>query len=196
MLTGERITLRPVQSGDLPVMHSWFDDPETMAYWASPRPFVTVRQFESDLAGRFSRFDLAGYFIIIDPEGKPIGRIEYEALDERNGSAEIGIMIGEAEARGLGYGPDAVFTLLRYLFWDRNLHRVDLTVLAWNERAIRAYRRIGFVHEGIHRDHRFVDGTYVDELHMSLLRAEFDTRYGAAQASATPSEGSSPALPA
>jgi RimJ/RimL family protein N-acetyltransferase len=177
MLTGKRIKLRPVETSDLPIMRRWFDDPETMAFWANPRPFVTERQFESELAGRFSRYDHAGYFIIIDPEGKPIGPIDYEGFDERNRSVEVGILIGEAEARGLGYGPDAVVTLLRYLFWDRNLHRVELTVLAWNERAVRAYRRIGFVQEGIHRDHKFVDGTYVDELHMSLLRAEFDSRY-------------------
>jgi RimJ/RimL family protein N-acetyltransferase len=134
--------------------------------------------------------------MIIDPNGKPIGRVDYEGLDDRNGSAEIGILIGEADARGLGYGPDAVVTLLRHLFWDRNVHRVDLTVLAWNERAIRAYRRIGFVEEGTHRDHRFVDGTYVDELHMSLLRAEFDAWHGVTQGSAIPSEGSLPGPPA
>ena len=190
MLIGERVTLRPVQASDLPNMRRWFDDPETMSFWADPRPFVTEREFEADLIGRFSRFDRAGYFTILSPDDVPIGRIDYEALDGRNGSAEIGILIGEPAARGQGYGPDAIVTLLRHLFLDRNLHRIDLTVLAWNERAIRAYRRLGFVDEGVHRDHRFADGCYVDELHVSMLRREFDERYGSVGAVTIPSAGS------
>lgn len=178
MLRGARVTLRPVTASDLPVMRRWFDDPETMAYWANPRPFVIERQFEADLTGRFATFDHAGYFTILDPSGRPIGRIDYEDVDTRARSASIGILIGEPDARGHGYGPDAIRALLLHLFHDRNLHRVELTVLAWNERAIRAYRRFGFTVEGRLRDHRFVDGRYVDELQMSMLRPEFDERYG------------------
>src|SRR5215203_6340084 len=37
MLTGKRIKLRPVETSDLPIMRRWFDDPETMAFWANPR---------------------------------------------------------------------------------------------------------------------------------------------------------------
>lgn len=181
MMIGERIRLRPVYSGDLPIMRPWFDDPATMAYWARPRPFVTEQEFVADLSGRFARFDRAGYFMILSPDDTPIGRIDYEDLDVRNASASIGIVIGDPNARGKGFGPDAIVTLLSHLFWDRNLHRIELTVLAWNERAIRAYRRIGFVDEGVHRDHRFVDGAYVDELQMSMLRSEFDARYGNAR---------------
>lgn len=196
MLIGQWVTLRPVRASDLPIMRRWFDDADTMAYWATPRPLVTEHEFDAALTGRFASFCHAGYFMIVLPDDVPVGRIDYEDLDDRNGSASLGIIIGDPDARGRGYGPDAIVTLLRHLFWDRNLHRVDLTVLAWNERAIRAYRRIGFVDEGVHRDHRFVDGAYVDELHMSLLRREFDDRYGAVRDSTVPTEGSSPDQPA
>jgi RimJ/RimL family protein N-acetyltransferase len=174
VLRGEQVSLRPVAASDLPIMRCWFDDPETMTYWANPRPFVTEHELKSDLAGRFANFELAGYFMILDPDGKPIGRIDYEDVNVRAGSASLGILIGEADARGKGYGPDAIRALLVHLFRDRNLNRVELTVLTWNERAIRAYRRVGFVGEGVLRDHRFVNGHYVDEIQMSILRAEFD----------------------
>jgi RimJ/RimL family protein N-acetyltransferase len=180
MLRGEIVTLRPVQESDLPIMRRWFDDPETMKFWGNPRPFITEQAFEQDLNGRFSRFEEAGYFTIVEPAGQPVGRIDYEDVDERSRSASLGILIGEADARGKRYGSDAIKTLLLHLFRDRNLHRVDLTVLARNERAIRAYRRIGFVDEGVHRDHRFIDGAYVNELQMSLLRPEFDRLYPSA----------------
>jgi RimJ/RimL family protein N-acetyltransferase len=177
VIQGELVTLRPIAASDLPAMRRWFDDPETMKYWGFPRPFVIDRLFEEDLSGRFARFDSEGYFTIIAPDGEPVGRIDYDIMDERNRSCELGILIGEEQARNKRYGSDAIIALLRHLFRDRNLHRVWLTVLAWNERAIRTYRRIGFVEEGTLRDHRYVDGSYVDELQMSILRHEFDALY-------------------
>jgi RimJ/RimL family protein N-acetyltransferase len=174
MITGDTVALRPVAASDLPGMRRWFDDPETMRHWGIPRPFVLERQFEHDLDGRFSGYERAGYFTILDPDSEPIGRIDYDEVDELNRSCEIGILIGEADARNKRYGSDAIIALLRHLFRDRGMHRVALTVLEWNERAIRAYRRIGFQQEGLLRDHRFADGRYVSELQMSMLDREFD----------------------
>lgn len=188
MIKGEWIALRPVESADLPAMRRWFDDRETMRHWGRPRPFVTEREFEADLSGRFSHFQTEGYFTVVDPNGEPIGRIDYSSLDARNRSCQLSILIGEEWARGRRYGADAIVALLRHLFHDRNLHRVELTVLVWNERAIRAYRRIGFREEGTLRDYRFVDGGYVDELQMSILRHEFDAIHVAGAEAERPPE--------
>ncbi len=177
MITGERVRLRPIGRGDLPVLRVWFDDPETMRFWGIPTPLVAEDQFVADLAGRFNQFDDAGYFMIELLDGTPIGRIEYERLDPQTRSAEVMILIGAAESRGQGYGTDAMVALLRYLFHQRNLHRVALSVIAGNDRAIRAYEKVGFVAEGRLRDDLFFDGAYHDQLVMSILREEFDARW-------------------
>lgn len=177
MLVGERVRLRPITRDDLPVMRRWFDDPETMRFWGQPAPLVREDQFEADLSGRFSRFDAAGYFIIELIDGTAIGRIEFEGLDPIARSAEVMILIGSAEGRGQGYGPEAMRVLLRYLFHQRNLHRVALTVIAWNEQAIRSSEKVGFVVEGRLREDLFFDGCYHDQVVMSILRPEFDTRW-------------------
>jgi RimJ/RimL family protein N-acetyltransferase len=177
MIAGSKVTLRPVAASDLPVMRTWFSNPSVMRFWGNHRPFVTERKFEDDLEGRFARFEESGCFTILGPKQEPIGRIEYMNLSMRSRSAELGILIGEESAQGKGYGPDAIVALLGYLFYERNLHRVGLTVLVTNQRAIRAYEKIGFVHEGRYRAHRFVDGAYEDEYQMSILRPEFDARY-------------------
>ena len=49
------------------------------------------------------------------------------------------------------------------------IHRLELTVIAANKRAIRAYARAGFVREGTKRDSLMIDGSYVDEIYMSKL---------------------------
>jgi RimJ/RimL family protein N-acetyltransferase len=177
MIAAERLRLRPIRRADLPTLRAWFDDPDTMRFWGIPSPLVVEDQFEEDLAGRFRRFDAAGYFLIELLDGTPIGRIEYERLDPQTRSADVMILIGAPEARGRGYGTEAMVALLRYLFHQRNLHRVSLSVLAWNNRAIRSYEKVGFVVEGTLRDDLFFDGRYHDQVLMSMLRHEFDARW-------------------
>lgn len=49
------------------------------------------------------------------------------------------------------------------------LHRLELTVMAHNTRAIRLYERMGFTVEGRRSECLLVDGTFVDELTMAVI---------------------------
>ena len=55
--------------------------------------------------------------------------------------------------------------------WARakNLHRLELTVMAHNAHAIALYEQSGFEQEGIKRDALRVEGKYVNEIYMSKL---------------------------
>jgi diamine N-acetyltransferase len=54
-----------------------------------------------------------------------------------------------------------------------NLNRIFLRVYENNPRAIRAYEKTGFVHEGRLRQGHFHNGEYLDVLLMGVLRAEW-----------------------
>ena len=192
MIGGDRVRLRPFRAEDLPAMRGWFDDPEVMRHWAMPTAPVLPDQFAADLSGRFARFEEAGYFAVEATDGPApalIGRIEYERLDPVARSAEVMILLGDKSSWGKGYGTDAMVALLRYLFHARNLHRAALSVLAWNERAIRSYEKVGFVREGRLRDDAYFDGRYHDQVVMGILRSEFDARWGAPERPADPAAG-------
>lgn len=47
--------------------------------------------------------------------------------------------------------------------------RLELTVMTTNERAVALYQRCGFEVEGRRRHAMFIDGAYIDELHMAKL---------------------------
>lgn len=115
-------------------------------------------------------------YAITVKDGTLIGSCELRNFDWSTRSAEVGIMIGDQAYWGQGYGGEALELLLRIAFNGFNLHRVWLTCVAYNERALRAYRRLGFVEEGRLRDHRFVDGHYYDTLMMSILEDEWRER--------------------
>ena len=140
-----------------------------MRGWGIPSPLIAEGAFEADLAGRFAAFETAGYQII-EADGQAIGRIDFEQLDSRHGSVEIALYIGESGSLGKGYAADALRTLARYLFDQRGVRRIELTVIASNERARNLYEATGFVVEGVLRDNIMFDGAFHDEILMALHR--------------------------
>ena len=55
-------------------------------------------------------------------------------------------------------------------------NRIYLYVFETNPRAIRAYEKCGFVHEGKLRQSVYRNGRYIDILLMSILRSEWDAQ--------------------
>ncbi|MGE3911990.1 MAG: GNAT family N-acetyltransferase [Chloroflexota bacterium] len=88
----------------------------------------------------------------------------------------LGIVIGDPAYWGKGYGSDAVRLMLRYAFHELNLHRVGLTTIAYNTRAVRAFEKVGFVPEGVSREMIHRDGQRFDVLHFGMLRHEWEAR--------------------
>jgi RimJ/RimL family protein N-acetyltransferase len=109
-------------------------------------------------------------------EDKLIGFVVLFNLKWNNGTATLAIGIGEPDFRGKGYGSDALHLTLGYAFRELNLHRVGLTVISYNARAIRAYEGVGFEREGVRREAIHRDGKRYDEIMMGVLRSEWEQR--------------------
>ena len=65
--------------------------------------------------------------------------------------------------------------MLDYGFTLLGLHNIMLTVDAYNERAIRAYRRAGFKEFGPRREARRRGGQAYDVVYMDCIAAEFNS---------------------
>lgn len=173
MLRGERVVLRAIERADVADLHTWARDP---AVWplTSDDPWTpkTVADSEKQYdEGERYRADDKNVPFAVDVDGRLVGQVSLWAVDHLSRRGSLGIYLGP-DARGQGYGRDAVAVLLRYAFEHRGLHRVALEVLADNEPAIRCYRACGFVEEGRLRDDAWVDGRYVDMLRMGVLSTD------------------------
>ncbi len=74
---------------------------------------------------------------------------------------------------GQGLGADTLRTAARYLFEERGHHRLTIDPSLANERAIRAYERVGFKRIGVARQYeKGADGTFHDNLLMDMLADE------------------------
>lgn len=112
-------------------------------------------------------------FAIETLEGRLIGSVGLRGISWVERKAELGIMIGETDCWGKGYGTAAVLELLRIAFEKMNLHRVYLRVYDDNFRAIHVYEKCGFRQEGTLREDHYSKGKYHNTLIMGVLRDEY-----------------------
>jgi diamine N-acetyltransferase len=174
MIHGTKVRLRAIERDDIPRFVKWFNDPEVRRHLAMYRPLSMAQ--EEKWFERQAELDPADHvFAIETQEGVHIGNVGLHAINWKDRGAELGIVIGEKDYWGQGYGTDAIMTVLGYAFGELNLHRVFLRVNADNPRGIRCYEKCGFRHEGTSRDAVFTDNKYKDQHIMSILQSEFGT---------------------
>lgn len=102
-----------------------------------------------------------------------LGHVGLYQIDHRVGCADFSIMIGHKPSWGQGIGRTVTSFVVAFAFDQLNLHRVQLRVLATNERAIHLYRTLGFKDEGCLRHAQYKNGEYIDVLQMAILEDEF-----------------------
>ncbi len=181
MIYGDRIRFRAIDRNDLPTFLDWINDPEVRKGIGIYLPFSMADEedwFEGMRKHPADEHNLA--IEVHEPAGeggkeswKMIGSCGFFNLDGRIRSSEFGIMIGDKSYWNKGFGTEAVRLLVQHGFNTLNLNRIYLRVLENNPRAIRAYEKAGFKHEGRQRQAEFKDGKYVDLLVMSTLKDEF-----------------------
>ncbi len=178
MIYGERIRLRPLERADIPLFVAWLNDPEVTAGLSMFLGLSLVREeqwFENMLKEPPEQHPMM--IEVRDGESwKPVGDCGLHILDWRNRNAEFGIFIGEKSYWNQGYGTEATRLILHHGFETLNLHRIYLRVFRSNARAIRAYEKVGFVHEGCFREAEYRQGKYEDILIMSVLKPEWEER--------------------
>ena len=176
MIYGERVRLRHVEREDLPRFVEWLNDPEVSLGLSIHIPLSMDEEeswYEQVLKSPNEERPLC--IEARHEEGwKLIGNSGFFTVDWRNRNAEFGIFIGERADWNHGYGTEVVKLILEHGFSTLNLHRIFLRVFADNQRAIRVYEKIGFVHEGRQRQAEFHGGQYHDILFMSMLRSEWE----------------------
>jgi RimJ/RimL family protein N-acetyltransferase len=127
-------------------------------------------QHAAELAKGSSR-----YFVLRDG-----GAVQAFAIFQHIGEPDLRVHLKRivASEAGRGAGSRLLGSALDWLYTETETNRIDLDLFVENERARRAYEKLGFVVEGRLRDyHRSVDGRIRDALIMSILRKDWAKRH-------------------
>jgi aminoglycoside 6'-N-acetyltransferase len=133
LVRGRLTTLRRAGADDVDRLVAWHADPEVARYWDDET--FTHAQLEE----RLSRDDVEAW--IVEEADEPVGYLQVhpDGLD----------MFLIPTARGRGLGPDAARAMAIHLL-EGGREQVTVDPYAWNESAVRAWERAGFVERSRH----------------------------------------------
>ena len=177
-IVGDRIYLRPLEMEDIDSFILWLNDEEVRQYLMRTSPLNRIR--EREFVERLYKNDREIVLgIVLKENDQLIGNIGMNGISISHRHAALGVFIGDKSCWSKGYGTEALKLTIGHGFNQLNLHRIYLTVLNSNGRAIRAYEKVGFKREGVYRDHIYRDGKYCDVYLMGILENEWREQNGA-----------------
>lgn len=167
-LRGSLVGLGPIRRDLAPLYQRWLNDLRvTRTLALPPAPMTLAAELEwvdATSTGRDPHFTVYEMATL-----RPIGTAGLRDVNHFDGTAEFGILIGEPDAWGRGFGTETTALILSYAFDVLGLHHVKLEVYAHNERGIRAYERAGFRRAGLLRQAKRIGRERVDVLVMDAL---------------------------
>jgi diamine N-acetyltransferase len=173
-IEGELVALGPLRRELLPLYQRWINDLGTARTLDLPPQPMTIEK-EQDWYDQNSRAENSVPFTIYERETlRPIGNTGLDGVDHRNRTATFGIVIGEPDCRGKGYGTETTRLMLDFAFTALGLHNVMLMVFEFNPAGIRTYEKAGFREIG-RRKSRMMGGRLWDDVYMDCLSSEFES---------------------
>ncbi|GAB6109531.1 GNAT family N-acetyltransferase [Fusibacter bizertensis] len=169
-----KVKLRDLIINDVEDRYNWSMDREVTQFLSVPEKFPPFTKEETTKWIQTCIDGTNGYIqkSILSEYNDHIGWVDLKNFDKVNNNAELGITIGNKAYWGQGYGSAAIKEMLHYGFEKLNLHKIWLRVDRDNEKAIKSYKKIGFIEEGILREDRFRRGEYIDRVRFSILKSE------------------------
>lgn len=165
--------LRELERKDISTINKWRNNEDIISNLGAPFRYINQdidnKWFDSYLTNRNNCVRCS----IVDEEDLILGLVSLTNIDYTNLSCVFHIMIGENN-QNKGAGTFAVREMLKHAFFNMNMHRVELTVLETNDRAVHLYEKCGFTKEGTKRRSTYKNGEYVNMYLYSILREEYD----------------------
>ena len=134
------MTLRPATADDVDLLVAWHADPETSRFW-DDETFT-----REQILHRLERESVDAW--IVEEAGEPVGYLQawWEDDPPRRGGLD-GFLVPAARGRGI---MAAAARMLAENLLAAGWQHVTVDPYAWNERAVRAWAKAGFVEVSQH----------------------------------------------
>jgi ribosomal-protein-alanine N-acetyltransferase len=140
-----RFALRELTAADVTERYlGWLRDAGVARYIAAAATTRDLDDLREYVTQRVGREDILFLGIFDRASGLHIGNIKYEPVDPAKGYAIMGILIGDAAARGTGVAPEVLRATGAWLKHHRGIREIILGVERENVAAIRAYEKVGY----------------------------------------------------
>jgi RimJ/RimL family protein N-acetyltransferase len=166
------VSLRRARAEDADFLLELLTHEEVAPFLAAVRP--STREELLALVERSEREPMLFGLLVFEEDGERAGSVQFEVVNRRSSIASLGGLAIHPRFRGRRLGDEAARLVQRHLLLELGLHRLQLEVYGFNERALAHAERVGFVREGVRRRaYRRHDG-WVDGVLFGLLREELE----------------------
>jgi ribosomal-protein-alanine N-acetyltransferase len=151
---------------------SWLKDPEVVRYSDQRHRTHTLescREYWESYTGT------PHYFWALLCRESQLGHVGNmnAYVDEIHSVADLGILIGEKQIWGQGYGLEAWMAVCAYLLKDAGIRKVTAGTLAVNRGMLTIMLRTGMEADGRRTRQCLFEGREVDVVHGALFRADY-----------------------
>lgn len=160
-------TIRPEDAEQLLHLRLQVDRETTFMLFEPDERKITVKE-QREAIERLLAENISMIFVA-EHEGRIVGFLSATGSHLKRIRHTIYIVIGILKVfTGQGIGTQ-LFTAMEEWASQRNIHRLELTVMTPNEAGIALYKKRGFSIEGTRKHACLVNGQYVDEYYMAKL---------------------------
>lgn len=168
------ISLRALSTEDLPKTLEWHNQEEIRNFYLD-HPFPVNQEMEKRWYDKIltSNFPTTVFGIEEDKKKELIGITVLRNIDLINRTVDFAIFIGNKTANGKGYAVEATKKTVDFAFLHLGLNRISVQVLENNALAIKLYKKIGFIQEGVLRKAVYKNGVFLNQLFYGLLKEDY-----------------------
>jgi len=167
MLNGELVSLRELEVSDLDQLFLW-DEKDELYLFQGRYKFAS----QEDLKANFIGYSFSQKIFVISTDKNPIGLVSSWAYDHRNRTCEFYAKIYDKGIDPQAYLAESLDILVKFFFNHENFSKIYTHISDPSDPIKPVLERLKFVKEGTLREHRFVQGQYVDTLVYGRLAQE------------------------
>ena len=168
-IQGEGIYLRAPTERDLEGdWYRWLNDSE-VTYFQDKGYFANTLEKQTQYYNSIKDSDSDVVLAIADAKThRHIGSVGLHRINWIHRSAVLGIVIGEKESWGKGFGKQAWRLITQYGIETLNMNKITATTLAGNDRSLACALASGYEIEGTQKEQMYRHGRYHDLIHVGI----------------------------
>ena len=174
-LTTERLFLRNYEMNDLQNFHSLYSNSEVLNF-SNNIPHEDISESKKILSviiKNYSDNKSSVKALFLKSNKCYIGEAGVFSYNESNKRAVIGYNI-LPDYWGKGYATEITKELVRVLFFDNQLERIEALVMSGNNASIKVLEKNGFICEGRLRNFSFVNQEFKDVFYYGLIKSDLN----------------------
>lgn len=164
----ERVYLSPLITTDEAIgkYYGFVNNPDLVGFLGK-QTSVTSFDEEREWALKAAKDKNYKHFTIVTKDGNHIIGTCSIRITRRSGT--IGMLIGDSAYQSKGIGKEVESALIDFCFNELDLHSVNASILADNERSLRCAKSVGFKECGVRHEAEFVHGKWKDVFILEIL---------------------------